>query len=380
MAINLTETNNGSVSVKKKAKKKSTLSEIGGITLFEKPPSLKDRMYFTERLALMLETGSALHGSLRILKRSMSNSAMVEVITSIEDTIDKGGSFASALSQNKALFDATYVNLVAAGEQAGFLPDVLKQLYTMDKKRLEMHSKVIAAMSYPAFLLFFSVSVVLFVVLVLFPKFATLFESLGDRLPMSTRILMSMSNTMSEHWFLLAIALGCFVVTVVYVWQRQGVIEWRDRMKLSIPYLRETVMQLYLLQTLRVLSLSIKNGVNVLDAIKGCRDVVQNKVFQDFLDETALLVETGAGISAGFAKNPLIPDLVKQMVETGEETGNLAKVMQRIADHYEEEMSKRILNISKLAEPIMLVVMGGFVGMLVSSLIMPIFQLSRAVH
>lgn len=380
MAINTVGSRSGSLPSIKKSNKKSTLSEIGSITIFEKPPSLKDRMYFTERLALMLETGSALHGSLGILKRSISNPAMVVIISNIEDTIDKGGSFGSALAQNRQLFDSTYVNLVAAGEQAGFLPDVLNQLHSMDKKRLEMNSKVVAAMSYPAFLLFFSVSVVLFVVLVLFPKFATLFESLGDRLPLSTRILLSMSNTMSEHWFLLAIAFASLAIAFTYLWRRQGVIQWRDRMKLSIPYLRETVMQLYLLQTLRVLSLSIKNGVNVLDALKGCRDIVQNRVFQDFLDETAALVETGAGISAGFAKNPLIPDLVKQMVATGEETGNLAKVMQRIADHYEEEMSKRILNISKLAEPIMLLVMGGFVGILVSSLIMPIFQLSRAVH
>lgn len=377
MAIN---TNIGPPTEVRISNKKSFLADLGNITVFENKPSLKDRMYFTERLALMLETGSALHGSLGVLKRTIGNPAMAAIITSIEDSIDKGGSFAVALSQNRDLFDSTYINLVAAGEQAGFLPDVLKQLYSMDKKRLEMNSKVVAAMSYPAFLLFFSVSVVFFVVLVLFPKFATLFESLGDRLPLSTRVLMSMSNAMSEHWLFLLVAFGLFAIGFVYLWRLQGFIEWRDRMKLSIPYLRETVMQLYLLQTLRVLSLSIQNGVNVLDAIKGCRDIVQNKIFQDFLDETAALVETGAGISAGFAKNPLIPDLVKQMVETGEETGNLAKVMQRIGDHYEEEMSKRIVNISKLAEPIMLLVMGGFVGMLVSALIMPIFQLSRAVH
>ncbi len=363
-----------------KLEDKSFLAELGDITVFEKKPGLKDRMYFTERLALMLETGSALHGSLGTLKRSIGYPAMSKIISNIEDSIDNGGSFAVALSQNRELFDSTYINLVAAGEKAGFLPDVLKQLYIMDKQRLEMNSKVVAAMSYPAFLLFFSVSVVFFVVLVLFPKFATLFESLGDRLPLSTRVLMAMSNSMSEHWLLFLCGLAVFIFAFVTLWRQQSFIEWCDRMKLSIPYLRETVMQLYILQTLRVLSLSIQNGVNVLDAIKGCRDIVQNKVFQDFLDETALLVETGAGISAGFSKNPLVPDLVKQMVETGEETGNLAKVMQRIADHYEEEMTKRILSISKLAEPIMLLVMGGFVGLLVSSLIMPIFQLSRAVH
>ena len=377
MALNTT---GGHSTVPKKNVTISTLRDIGKLSVFEKKPGLKDRMHFTERLALMLETGSALHGSLGTLKRSIASPAMVGIISNIEDSIDKGGGFAVALSQNRDLFDSSYVNLVAAGEQAGFLPDVLKQLYSMDKKRLEMNSKVVAAMSYPAFLLFFSVAVVFFVVLVLFPKFATLFESLGDRLPLSTRVLMGMSNGMSEHWLVLLIAFGVFVVAAAYLWKQETTIEWRDRMKLSTPYLRDLVMQLYLLQTLRVLSLSIKNGVNVLDAIRGCRDIVQNKVFRDFLDETSALVETGAGISAGFAKNPLIPDLVKQMVETGEETGNLAKVMQRIADHYEEEMSKRIVNISKLAEPLMLLVMGAFVGILVSSLIMPIFQLSRAVR
>ncbi|MCB1753928.1 MAG: type II secretion system F family protein [Gammaproteobacteria bacterium] len=359
---------------------KSTLSELNKIQVFSRKVGLADRMLFTERLGLMIETGTPLYGSLGTLKRSIANPAMADIIGRLEVSIDKGGSFAIALSQCRELFDSTYINLVAAGEKGGFLPDVMQQLYQMDKKRLELGGMVKSAMFYPFFLLAFSVAVIVFVMLVVFPKFATLFESLADRLPLSTKVLLAISDFMMAHWFMMLCGFALALVGMGFWWRKPEAMLWRDRVKLRLPLVREIIIQYYLLQTLRVLSLSIKNGVNVLDALKGCRDIVQNSVYQNFLQETAEMVETGDGISAGFEKSSLIPDLVKQMIGTGEETGNLALVMLRIAEHYEVELAKRIQTVSKLAEPIMLLIMGAFVGLLVSSLILPIFQLSRAVH
>ncbi len=355
-------------------------AELNKINVIGSSVSINDRMLFTERLALMIETGNPLHGSLGVLKRSIKNPVMKSIITNLEESIDRGGSFAVALSQNRELFDSTYINLVAAGEKGGYLPEVLQQLYQSDKKRLELNSKIKSALFYPAFLLAFSIAVIVFVMLVVFPKFADLFASLDDRLPLSTKILMAISDFMANNWaaILLFIAVAC--VAFLFWLRRSSSRLWVDKTKLRIPLIRDIVIQSYLLQTLRVLALSIKNGVNVLDAIKGTLDIVPNRVYQRFLQQTADLVESGEGISSGFEKSSLVPDLVKQMVGTGEETGNLAVVMMRIADHYEEELDKKLQMLSKLAEPIMLLFMGAFVGLLVSSLILPIFQLSRAVH
>ncbi len=377
MAINTT-----SVVAKQDTPKQvgQTFERLKDVHLFGSKVGILDRMVFTERLALMIETGSPLFDSLGTIKKGISNPAVASSISRMEDSIDNGGSFAQALSQERELFDSPYVNLVAAGEKGGFLPEVLKQLYLADKKRTELNSIVKGAMFYPAFLLFFSVSVVVFVLLVVFPKFQDLFSSLGDNLPLSTRILMQISGFMLQHWSYIVVGF-VGVLAVLMLWLRKPSAKiWTDKLKLRLPVFREIIIQYYLLQTLRILALSIKNGVNVLDAIRGCRDIVNNSVYKKFLDDTANTVENGSGISEGFEKSPFIPDLVKQMVATGDQSGNLAVVMARIAEHYENDLNKRIVALSKLAEPVMLLFMGAFVGLMVSSLILPIFQLSRAVH
>ncbi|MDO6460694.1 type II secretion system F family protein [Granulosicoccaceae sp. 1_MG-2023] len=348
--------------------------QIGG------KPGMVERMMFTEQLALMLETGSPLHSSLLTLARTTRSVPLARIIQDVADGIDKGGSFAVALSRTGGLFDVTYVNLISAGEKGGFLPEVLTQLYETDRKRVELRNSVKTALFYPAFLLLFSVAVVAFVMLVLFPKFAPLFESIHDRLPTSTKVLMAISDVMVNHWAWIPGALAAGILALVFVLMRPATRLRIDRLKLTMPVVREVIVRYYLLQTLRVLALSLEHGVNVLDAIRGCREIVQNSYFRDFLDDTARRVELGEGIGSGFSKTDMLPELVKQMIVTGDDTGNLAPVMKRVAGHYEDELAKKIELISKLAEPLMLLLMGGFVGLLVSSLILPIFQLSKAVH
>ena len=343
-------------------------------------PGLPERMMLTERLALMTDTGSPLHSSLLTLAKTAGDPQVKRIITDIADGIDKGGSFAVSLSRHREFFDATYINLVAAGEKGGFLPEVLRQLHETDRKRVELNNAVRGALFYPAFLLLFSVAVVVFVMLVLYPKFAPLFSSIHDRLPVTTKVLMSMSDFMINHWVWLLSGLGLIIATIIFLFTRPAVQLWFDGWKLRAPLVREIIVRYYFLQTLRVLSLSLQNGVNVLDALKGCREVISNSVFRAFLDDTSRRVELGEGIGAGFRATKMVPDLVKEMIVTGDETANLAKVMSRIALHYEEELDNNIKMVAKLAEPIMLLVMGGFVGLLVSSLILPIFQLSRAIH
>lgn len=379
MAIDTSSLNTAKKKPKNKAAAQGLLQMEISLPAFSKP-GLRERMMLTERLALMTDTGSPLHSSLLTLAKTAGDPQIKRIITNIADGIDKGGSFAVSLSRHREFFDATYINLVAAGEKAGFLPEVLRQLHETDRKRVELNSAVRGALFYPAFLLLFSLAVVVFVMLVLFPKFAPLFSSIHDRLPVTTKILMRLSDFMINHWVWLLAGLGLLVALVIFLFTRPAVQHWFDGWKLRAPLVREIVVRYYFLQTLRVLSMSLQNGVNVLDALKGCREVISNSVFRAFLDDTSRRVELGEGIGAGFRATDMVPDLVKEMIVTGDETASLAKVMSRIAQHYEEELDNNIKMVAKLAEPVMLLVMGGFVGLLVSSLILPIFQLSRAIH
>jgi type II secretory pathway component PulF len=342
-------------------------------------PTATDRMFFTEQLALLLETGESLYGALTTIVKQTENQNMRKIIEKVALDISEGQSFGNSLAQHDAVFSSTYVNLISASETGGFMHEVLQQLLTMDKKREELRTTLISAATYPAFLITFSLAVVVFVLVVVFPKFGTMFESIYDQLPATTKALMAVSDMLRQYWWMLLAGVVASAL-LLSQWVRSNAGRARiDHWQLHLPGIRTIFTQVYLVQSLQVFSLSLVNGVSVMDTLDACRDVVKNSVFRDLMTNIADNVQSGAGVAAGFEKADFIPALAKHMIETGEQTGNLGKVMGRIAEYYEAQLSKRLDALSKLAEPIMLLVMGVIVGILVSSLILPIFKLSRAV-
>ncbi|MCH9694092.1 MAG: type II secretion system F family protein [Gammaproteobacteria bacterium] len=342
-------------------------------------PSATDRMFFTEQLALLLETGESLYGALTTIVKQTENRQMREVVEQVALDISEGQSFGHALAKHDKVFSSTYVNLIGASETGGFMHEVLQQLLDMDKKREELRTTLVSAATYPAFLITFSLAVVVFVLVVVFPKFGTMFESIHDQLPGTTKALMATSDVLRQYWWGVLAGMAAFGA-ILRQWVRSDSGRTRiDHWQLHAPGLRGIFTQVYLVQSLQVLSLSLNNGVSVMDSLDACRDVVKNSKFRQLITNIEEQVQSGAGVSAGFAEADFLPDLAKHMIATGEQTGNLGKVMGRVAEYYEAQLSKKLDALSKLAEPIMLLVMGIIVGILVSSLILPIFKLSRAV-
>lgn len=342
-------------------------------------PAATDRMFFTEQLALLLETGENLHGALSVIAVQTENPSMRRIVEQLADDISEGQSFAAALSSHGEVFSTTYVNLIAASETGGFMHEVLLQLLEMELKREELRRTLVSAGTYPLFLIAFSFAVVVFVLVVVFPKFESLFASIYDQLPASTRGLMTLSLVLREYWYLLfaGAAVGALLLRQ---WITSDAGRRRiDHWKLHLPVIRDIFSQIYLTQSLQVLGLSLRNGVTVVDSLAACRDVVRNVHFTGLIADIEKNVQSGAGVAAGFSSASFVPDLAKHMISTGERSGHLGQVMTRIAKHYSEQLASRLDRLSKLAEPIMLLVMGTLVGVLVSSLILPIFKLSRAV-
>jgi type II secretory pathway component PulF len=347
--------------------------------LFARRVGDKDRRFFTEQMALMLETGTPIQASLQALKKQIDNPAMVELIDTLIDDISQGVQFSKALGKHPQVFSQTYVNLVGASEDGGFMHEVLEQLLTLDDKREALRQTLVSALSYPAFLMVFALSVVIFVLVVVFPKFADLFAQIEDQLPPTTMFLMATSDILKQHW--LPILLGLVaLIAGVKLWSSTESGRYRlDWARLNLPLLRHIYAQMYLVNALRVLGMSLGNGVGMMDSLHATRYVVDNALFQRFIGRVEEQVENGNGLTAGFRNTRFIPPIVEQMIATGEETGNLPRVMQRLALYYETELTTRLKTLSRLAEPVMLLVMGGVVGVIVSSLILPIFKLSRAV-
>jgi type II secretory pathway component PulF len=350
------------------------------IRLGEPKISLEQRMVFTERLSLLLETGVSLLEALKAMQSQTEELLVADIIGSLVEIISEGKSFSVALEKHPEMFSTTYVSLVFAAEEGGFLPQVLNQLLRMDEKNSQLRSNIVSALSYPAFLIVFSIAVVIFVLVVIFPKFEALFASIHDQLPITTIFLMTLSAFVRHYWLLIIAGLG-IVVWLTITWVKSPVGKLAiDKFKMSAPLIKDIYRQIYLSQTLSVLGLSLSNGVPITVALKASQGVVSNLIFVKFLDDIRNHVNEGRGIAIGFNTSPIVPPMVRQMVTTGEQTGNLGMVMSRVADFYERELTKRITMLSKAIEPIMLIVMGVVVGLIVVSLILPIFKLSRAIH
>lgn len=339
-----------------------------------------DRMLLTERLALLLETGVALHGALRVLRDQAGKPQLRAILDAIADDIVAGARFSEALLKHPQLFPPTYINLVGASEQGGFLAEVLAQLVEMDEQQQRLKSTVTSAVAYPGFLAVFSVAVVIFILAAVFPKFTQMFSAIYDDLPFTTKVLMAVSDLLTNHALLLAGVTTALVAGTVVLLTRPRVRQRIDRLKLRTPFLKDIFIKIYLTRLLRVMGVSLERNVSILDTLGACRGVVANAEFQRFLEQLEVEVTEGKGIAAGFLASPLVPANVKQMIDTGEETGTLGRVMRRVADSYERELTRQLNQLAKMAEPLMLMIMGLLVGTIVTSIILPIFKMSRAVH
>lgn len=345
----------------------------------ERAPGAPERALFTERLALLLETGVPLHAALQSLHEQTEQPRMRAMIAAMCDDILAGERFSVALARHP-LFPGTHINLIAASEAGGFMPEVLVQLVEMDEKEERLRSTLVSALSYPVILLVFSFGVVLFILVSVFPKFAVMFANIHDQLPWTTRALMVVSQLLTQHGAIVAAVTAALGGAGWMLVRRPDVRIAIDRAKLRLPVLRDVFARIYLTRLMRVMGISLERGVTILATLEACRAVVPNADVQHLIHNLVKDVTEGKGIAAGFQDSPFVPVAVRQMIATGEATGTLGRVMSRIADSYDRELTRYLARLSKLAEPVMLLVMGVLVGTIVSSLILPIFKLSRSVH
>ena len=351
-----------------------------GLRAFSRSIGVRERMAFTEQLALLLDTGVSIHEALRVLQQQTADPRLARILQALFDDVTEGKPFSLALSRHPEMFSQTYISLVAAAEEGGFLQQVLQQLLEIDDKNTRLQSVLASALTYPVFLIVFSLAVVVFVLVVIVPKFQDLFESIRDQLPFATVALMAVSEFLARHWLLTLAALAAAAVSV-WLWARTPAGEWLlDDMKMRLPFVGDVFMQVYLNQTLNVLGLALLSGVPVTAALKASQEVIPNRRFARFLETVREEVNNGRGLAAGFHKAPFIPPMVREMIATSERTGDLGKVMMRISDFYGRELNRRIGIVAKVAEPFMLMIMGIVVGLLVAALILPIFKLSRGMH
>ena len=265
---------------------------------------VNERMVFTEQLALLLDTGVSIHEALKALRQQSEDPRLTAILESLAETVTEGKPFSVALSRHPEMFSQTYVSLVAAAEEGGFLQRVLEQLLEMDEKNSRLRGIIVSALSYPAFLMVFSLAVVIFVLVVIFPKFQDLFASIHDQLPATTLALMWVSDFLRNYWLLTSVVLGLGLGALLAWIRTPAGARLVDELKMRTPVIGDIFVQVYLNQTLSVVGLALLSGVPITVALKASQDVVGNLVFSRFLETVRQHVNEGHGIAPASTRRP----------------------------------------------------------------------------
>lgn len=350
------------------------------IERFRKPVSSGELIFFTSQLSLMMEVGTSLAVALRATAEQNKNPRFKTVIESMLKDVEEGHQLSDAMSRHPRVFNNVFISMVKAGESGGFLKKTLDGITAMQEKRKALMTQLRTTLTYPVILCIMAMAVVIFVLVGILPKFTVLFSGKESVLPLSTRFLMAASSFLQHYWWLLiAVLIGSLIGLKAFIDSRTGK-DLTDRLILTLPVIGPVSNKIYTSQLLRILGNLMDSQVPLLPALKATQSTFSNRHFARFIEDLQEHVEQGGRFSQPFAKNPYIMESVKQMVATGEEVGNLSRVMLRLADFYDLEVDRELKIVGSLIEPLALVVMGVVVGLIVSSVILPIFRIASSVH
>jgi len=347
--------------------------------LLFKKISIKDRAVISRQLATMLAAGLPLSKAISILVKQAKNETIKEIFLDIYKDLEQGYSFSIALSKHPEAFDRVFVSVVGSGESTGKLDSVLNELANQLERDSSFNSKVKGALAYPGFIFGMVIVAGIFMLTVVIPKLKTMFESAGQNLPLVTRILIVSADFMQKFWWLVIILIVGMILAVRIWGGTPAGSRFLHRLQMSIPGLKNVLEGLYMYRFTRIMSMLISSGVPLLDALKIGSSVIDNPIYESALANVASQVEKGVPFSVQIMKEPVFPQLIGNMVAVGEETGELDKVLSKIADYYEESTNESVKTISSLVEPAILVLVGLAVAFMVFAIYIPIYQINTSV-
>lgn len=335
---------------------------------------------FTRQLSAMVSAGVPILRSLNSMAKYAESNTFRKAIETVAKDIEGGESFADALSHHPEIFNDVYVNMVRAGEAAGILDDILKRLALQQEKNATIRKKIKSAMTYPVVLIFITIGAFFGLMLFVIPSLGNTIKDLaGDdaELPALTQAMMSISQFFVDFWYIIFPAIGVGIWLLIrYIKTPVGKAQFHNFM-VKAPIMGKIVRKISVARFTRTYSALIGAGVAVLEALNITSRAVGNKVYEKSLQDAATRVKNGEVFSRIIAEDELLyPPIVSQMLAVGEETGQTDSVLVKVADFYEEEVDTAIAGISSTIEPIMIVFMGGMVGLIAASVMLPITGLA----
>lgn len=359
------------ISEKKKAKSlKLTLGEQQRI-------KSKHITVFSRQFATMISSGLALLRALHILENQTQNVRLRKIISEVRADVEAGRALSDSLEKHPRVFSRLYISMVRAGEAGGILDETLNRVAAQLEAEDSLRRQVKSAMVYPLLIASFALLIMTAMILFIIPIFSKMYADMGSQLPLMTRILVIMSDTMRSIWgVFISIAISGAIYGFIRLKRTpKGTAVW-DRSKLYVPMgIGEIIRKLAMARFARTLSTLVSSGVPILQAIEITGDTSGNTVVSNAMLGVMKGVKEGRPMSEGLAKVSVFPPMVTQMIAVGEETGAVDTMLIKIADFYEDEVNASVKALTSILEPIMMMGVGAMVGVIVIAMYLPIFNL-----
>ena len=339
--------------------------------------SSKDVMVFTQDLATLLEAGLPVDRALTLLIESAEKDRFKMVVNDILKTVQGGGYLSDALAKHPRAFTSFYVSMARAGEAGGVLEAVLSRLGEFLESAQELKDYIKSAMVYPIFLV--GVGGVSIIVLLTFviPKFSIIFSDMGQAIPLSTQLLLGVSELLQSYWWAILTLLGAgYFFIGKYINTPAGRLKF-DRKKMNFPVVGDLIKKIEVARFARTLGTLTKSGVPILQALTLVKDIMGNKVISAAMENVYSRVKEGDRLSKPLRDTGIFPPLAIQMITVGEETGRLDRMLLRVAESYEKMVRNTVKRLISLLEPAMILLMGLVVGFVVVSMLMAVFSMNE---
>ena len=360
------------------SKAKSSFSNILNFSV-SSGPGLKDVSNFTNQLAVMIKAGISIRAAIEGIAEQTENPKFKEILVQIKKDVESGKSFSDALSKFPKVFSPLYINMVKASELSGSFGHMLERIVEYLNAQLETKQMVVGAMVYPCIIFVMAIGTTTFLLLFVVPQFVTIFKGHEQILPMPTKILLALSNFMRNYWYVLIVALGAAAWSFWTMIQTQWGKLWWDKTKLTIPLFKKMFRALYITRSLHTMGELVNAGVPMLDTLAITADIAGNQLYRRMWRAVYASVKQGKKISQPLQKSPFLPRSVVQMISAGEESGKLGETLDSVSKFYNKELKATIKAVTSMIEPLMIVCMGGIVGFIAMSIILPIFKMSQLV-
>ncbi|MTK11918.1 MAG: type II secretion system F family protein [Clostridiaceae bacterium] len=335
----------------------------------------KDIAIFCRQFYTMLNAGATITNCLYVLGQQLSNSKLRSSVILIDEHVRKGLTLSEAMKKQENIFPDLLINMVQSGEVSGNLDAIMKRMSEHYEKETKLNNKVKTAMTYPILLAVLSIGIVIGLLTFVMPMFIGMFKDSGTELPLPTKILLGVSDTLRTKWYIVVTLLIGVIFGLKYYFKTEAGEFALNRIKLTFPILRKVNEKIIISRFTRTLSTVLASGITLVQGLQVVARVVGNKIIEEKILEVREQLMKGGGLSEPLKQVGFFPPMLCSMIKIGEESGSLDDILDKTADFYDDELDTAIQQFTSMLEPLMILVMGVVIGFMIISIILPMFNM-----